>query len=212
LSLNNKYLILLFFIPLFLINGCNKRSEKESKDDLLKKYNSKKFLLKKVHSVLGKDVKFAVKGNFKNDNNLEIAAVNETNNTDSAGIQFFLLELKNTKLVIISKTKILKGSLTKSLTNKIKFPFFNYELLYYNSNDYYLGSKGGEQFSYIINFKEDKTYYSHIISVTNKIEQIYISKNIKKNGIKNFFLGNAKRDFPNIKLSTTDLKLDENIL
>ena len=172
MSLNNKNFILLFIISLFLINGCSKKTEKENINDLLKKYDSKEFLLKKVREVLGSDVNFAVKENFKNKNTLEIAAVKEINNENTSGIQFILLELKDSELLIIYRSKILRGSLTKSLTDKIKFPFFNYELLYYNSNDYYLGSRGGEQFSYIINFKENKTYYSHVVSIPNKIEQI----------------------------------------
>lgn len=212
MSLINKYLFLLFFIFFFILNGCNKKTEKVDTNILLKKYNSQVFLLKKVQEVLGKDVYFAVKGNFDNKNNLEIAAVKEFNKIDTAGIQFFLLGLKETDLSVISSTKILRGSLTKSFTNKIKFPFFNYELLYYNSNDYYLGSGGGEQFSYIINFKENETYYSHLVSVSKKLGQIYISKNIKRKEIKNFFLSNAKRDFPNIKVSATDINIDDNIL
>ena len=212
MSLINKYLFLLFFIFFFILNGCNKKTEKVDTNILLKKYNSQVFLLKKVQEVLGKDVYFAVKGNFDNKNNLEIAAVKEINKIDTAGIQFFLLGLKETDLSVISSTKILRGSLTKSFTNKIKFPFFNYELLYYNSNDYYIGSGGGEQFSYIINFKENETYYSHLVSVSKKLGQIYISKNIKRKEIKNFFLSNAKRDFPNIKVSATDINIDDNIL
>ncbi|MCH7972624.1 MAG: hypothetical protein IH949_01820 [Bacteroidetes bacterium] len=212
MSLINKYLFLLFFISFFILNGCNKKAEKVDTSILLKKYNSQVFLLKKVQEVLGKDVYFAVKGNFDNKNNLEIAAVKEINKIDTAGIQFFLLGLKETDLSVISSTKILRGSLTKSFTNKIKFPFFNYELLYYNSNDYYLGSGGGEQFSYIINFKENETYYSHLVSVSKKLGRIYISKNIKRKEIKNFFLSNAKRDFPNIKVSATDINIDDNIL
>ncbi len=193
------------------INGCDNKNGKNDINILLKKYDSKEFVIEKVQEILGKSAKFAFKGNFGNKTNIEIAAVKEINKIDTTGIQFFLFELKEKKLTVILSTKVLRGSLTKSLTNKIKFPFFNYELIYYNSNDYYLGSRGGEQFSYIINFKENKTYYSHIVSVSNKLEQIYISKNIDRNEIKNFFLSNAKRDFPNIKVSKSDLIIDDNI-
>lgn len=195
-----------------MLNACSKKAKKEDINVLLKKYNSQEFLIEKVREVLGKNVSFAVKGNFDNKNNLEIAAAKEINETDTSGIQFFLLELKETELSVISSTKILRGSLTKSLTNKIKFPFFNYELLYYNSNNYYMGSRGGEQFSYIINFKENETYYSHVVSAPKKLAQIYISKNIKRKEIKNFFISNAKRDFPNIRVSVRDMNLDDNNL
>jgi len=195
-----------------MLNACSKKAKKEDINVLLKKYNSQGFLIEKVREVLGKNVSFAVKGNFDNKNNLEIAAAKEINETDTSGIQFFLLELKETELSVISSTKVLRGSLTKSLTNKIKFPFFNYELLYYNSNNYYMGSRGGEQFSYIINFKENETYYSHVVSAPKKLAQIYISKNIKRKEIKNFFISNAKRDFPNIRVSVRDMNIDDNNL
>jgi len=212
LSLNNKYINLIILSSLLIVGGCSNKQNKENSTTLIKKYDSREFLLKQVQNVLGKDINFAVKGNFVNKNNLEIAAAKEINNTDTTGIQFFLLELKRSELSVIRKTKILNGSLTKALTNKIKFPFYNYDLLYYNSNDYYLGSRGGEQFSYIINFKENETYYSHIVSVSKKIEQIYISKNVTRNGIKNFFISNARRDFPNIKISKNDINIYEYIL
>ena len=208
----NKYLFLLFFISFFILNGCSRKPGKEDIKILLKKYESQEFLLKKVRDVLGENVHFAVKGNFINNSDFEIAAAKEINKIDTSGIQFFLLGLKETELSVISSTKVLRGSLTKSLTNKIKFPFFNYELLYYNSNDYYMGSMGGEQFSYIINFKENETYYSHLVSISKKLDQLYISKNIRRKEIKYFFIGNAKRDFPNIKISSTDINLDDNIL
>jgi len=195
-----------------MLNACSKKAKKEDINVLLKKYNSQGFLIEKVREVLGKNVSFAVKGNFDNKNNLEIAAAKEISETDTSGIQFFLLELKETELSVISSTKVLRGSLTKSLTNKIKFPFFNYELLYYNSNNYYMGSRGGEQFSYIINFKENETYYSHVVSAPKKLAQIYISKNIKRKEIKNFFISNAKRDFPNIRVSVRDMNIDDNNL
>ena len=127
---------------MLFINGCDNKNGKDDINILLKKYDSKEFVIEKVQEILGKSAKFAVKGNFGNKTNIEIAAVKEINKIDTTGIQFFLLELKERKLTVILSTKVLRGSLTKSLTNKIKFPFFNYELIYYNSNDYYLGSRG----------------------------------------------------------------------
>ena len=73
-----------------------------------------------------------------------------------------------------------------------------------------MGSGGGEQFSYIINFNDSEIYYAHLISVPKKVDTIFLSNNIKNEQIKNFFLSIAKKDFPNINVSSTDIKLDKN--
>lgn len=209
----NKYkLLVLIVITLIAFNGCSKKSDDVNTENEIKKYESKEYLLKKVREVLGNDVGFTVKGNFNNKGGLEIVAAKDINNSTTSGLQYYLLELKNTGLTITDTTKILEGSLTHSLTNKIKFPFYDYELIYYNSKDYYLGSRGGEQFSYIINFNDNEIYYAHIISIPNKKETIFLSKNISKKEIKNFFISLAKKDFPNIEVSATDIKLYQNNL
>ena len=87
--------------------------------------------------------------------------------------RFYLLKLKGDDLVKISQTDLLQGSFKGSLCNKIKFPSFDHELIYYNSRDYFLGSGGGEIFSYIINFQENKTYYAHLVADENKPAVLY---------------------------------------
>ena len=207
---NNKILLKILFISLIIISGCSKEKEKINAADELKKLESKEYLLQKVKNVLGNDVDFTVKGNFNNNGVFEVVAAKDVNNSELSGIKFYLLQLNGSNLTLTDSTKILEGSLKYSLTNKIKFPFFNFELIYYNSKDYYLGSGGGEQFSYIINFNDNEIYYAHLISVPKKVDTIFLSNNIKNEQIKNFFLSIAKKDFPNINVSSTDIKLDKN--
>jgi len=211
LSNKNKLLVLIITF-LFIFSGCSKKSERVNKESEIKKFESKEYLLQKVREVLGDEVGFAVKGNFNNKGQLEVVAAKDINNSTASGIQYFLMGLTGANLSITDSTKILDGSLSHSLTNKIKFPFFDYELIYYNSKDYYLGSRGGEQFSYIINFKDNEIYYSHIISIPERKETIFLSKNITRDEIKNFFISIAKKDFPSIQISSTDIKLDNNNL
>ncbi|PIW70448.1 MAG: hypothetical protein COW08_01750 [Ignavibacteriales bacterium CG12_big_fil_rev_8_21_14_0_65_30_8] len=207
---NNKILLKILFISLIIISACSKEKEKINAADELKKLESKEYLLQKVKNVLGNDVGFTVKGNFNNNGVFEVVAAKDVNNSELSGIKFYLLQLNGSNLTLTDSTKILEGSLKYSLTNKIKFPFFNFELIYYNSKDYYLGSGGGEQFSYIINFNDNEIYYAHLISVPKKVDTIFLSNNIKNEQIKNFFLSIAKKDFPNINVSSTDIKLDKN--
>jgi len=210
LLLNRNKLLILIFTTLFFFSGCGKKSEQVNKESEIKKFESKEYLLQKEREVLGDDVGFTVKGNFNNKGKLEVVAAKDINNSTASGIQYFLMGVTGADLSITDSTKILEGSLSHSLINKIKFPFFDYELIYYNSKDYYIGSRGGEQFSYIINFKDNEIYYSHIISIPKRKETIFLSKNITRDEIKNFFISIAMKDFPNIVVSSTDIKLDKN--
>lgn len=207
---SKKIFLQILFIFLLIIGGCNKEKEKINTKEELKKLESKEYLLQKVRDVLGNEVGFTVKGNFNNTGVFEVVAAKDINNSELSGIQFYLLQLNGSDLTITDSTRILEGSLKYSLTNKIKFPFFNFELIYYNSKDYYMGSGGGEQFSYIINFNDNEIYYAHLISVPKKVDTIFLSNNISKEQIKNFFLSIAKKDFPNINVSSTDIILDKN--
>ena len=105
------------------------------------------------------------------------------------------------------QTNLLKGSFKESLTKKIKFPAYDYELIYYNSQDYFLGSGGGEIFSYIINFKNQKTFYAHLFLEKEKIS-LFLSNNIDNSEIKNFFIANFKRDYPNLQIVSKDVNID----
>ena len=103
-------------------------------------------------------------------------------------------------------SRLLPGSFKGSLCDKIKFPSFDHELVYYNSKDFYLGSSGGEVFTYIINFQDQKAYKAHLIS-EGKSVSLFISNNIDVPEIHNFFYSIFKRDYPNLKIVDKDVEL-----
>lgn len=84
---------------------------------------------------------------------------------------------------------------------------FDYELIYYNSQDYFLGSGGGEVYSYLINFNEGKTYFAHLVDEPGKSASLFLSENIDIIEVKNFFISNFKRDYPAVKLIQKDIVL-----
>ena len=122
--------------------------------------------------------------------------------------KFILLELADNQLKKTFESELLDGSFKGCLVKKIKFPKMNYDLIYYNSQDYFWGSGGGEVFSYLINFAENKTYYTHLFSESRKPAELFLSKNITDSEIRKFFISNFKKDYPDLKLASEDVSLE----
>lgn len=167
-------------------------------------FNNQEVLLRETQKILGDGVRFAYKGFFLPDTGVQIAAGVEIENKDVWGIKFYLLKLTDNKLVNVFESEVLEGSFRESMVKKIKFPDFMNELIYYNSQDYFLGSGGGEVFSYIINFEEKQVYYSHLFSDTRTGISLFVSENVTDN-LRNFFVSNFKRDYPGLKIAAKDV-------
>ncbi len=207
MSLNKitAYSILIILITLFFASCGKKKSDLEE----FTKFNDPAYVLKSAKDVLGNDTKFAKKGSFDDQSTIEIAAGTEVNNTDNWGIKFYLLKLKDGELTKSYETNLLNGSFNGCLVNKIKLGNYDYELIYYNSQNYFLGSGGGEIFSYIIDFSKKQNYYAHLVIGQNGPITLFFSKNTDDiPEIKNFFIALFKKDYPKLKLISNDIKLD----
>ncbi len=200
------YIAFVFSFILFIVS-CGERKHPAERTAPAKDFNSPAAVTTEAIKILGPDVKFAYKGNFDRDSVTEIAAGTEIENKSEWGIQFYLLKLEKDKLEKVFQTNLLKGSFKESLTKKIEFPSFNYELLYYNSQDYFLGSGGGEIFSYLIDFKNQNTFYAHLFLEKEKVS-LFLSSNIDNPEIRDFFIANFKRDYPNLQIVMKDFNLD----
>ena len=168
-----------------------------------------KVLKEETSKILGENTQVTFTGLFDNDKTAKIVAGTEVNTENAWGIRFSLIKRNDNKLTKSFQTKLLEGSFKECLVNKIKFPFFDYELIYYNSRDYYMGSGGGEVFSYIIDFDKKETYYAHLVVEPEKPVYLYLSDNVISPEIKNFFVGNFKRDYPSPTLVSKDIDLED---
>src|SRR5690606_12417407 len=188
----------------FLISCGEKEPEyTEVKPD----FNNQDFVLEQAKKTLGDNVEFAYSGLFDSDSVLDVSAGTEIVNKDIWGIKFFLLKINNEKLETEYESDLLEGSFNECLIQKIKFPSFPYELIYYNSLDYYLGSGGGEVFSYIVDLNEKEIFYAHLIAEPDQPVSLFLSENITNNDVKNLFISNFKRDYPTLKVVTSDVDL-----
>ena len=206
LSNKTPFLLLVVFI-VFSLNACKSNKSESIQQKEIKKYDNHAYVLNQAVKMLGDNVKFAYKGIFGKDSTFGIAAGTEIKNASEWGIRFYFLKLENGTLHREFKTRLLNGSFSGCLVQKIKFPSFKHELIYYNSQDYFLGNSGGEIYSYLINFDVDKTYYAHLIIGYNQPVELFLSSNIDVPEVKSFFIGNFKRDYPDLKLVSKDISL-----
>jgi hypothetical protein len=178
-------------------------SEKENKIPVLD-YNNKPQLLQIVQKNFIKDVQVVFGGMFDKTGKQFIAAGWEVNGKDEWGIKFAFLQQEGNNLVKKFETDLLDGSLKESLNDKIKFSSFDYELLYYNSSNYFLGSGGGEVFTYILDFQNKQVYYAHLVA-SEKSNSLFISDNTVSKELRNFFSLLFKKDYSNLKVVKDDI-------
>ncbi len=198
--------MIIFTILVFY--SCGGNVKEKNKEEIIAKYKDSKYALAQAKKILGNNVKFAYSGKFDSGQGLEVAAGTEIKNSNKLGIRFYLLNLQGDNLVTSFQTKILNGSFQQCLIQKIKFPWFDHELIYYNSQDFFMGSGGGEIISYVINFTSKEVYYAHLIVRKNIPVSLYLSNNIKIPGLKSFFISNFKRDFPKLALIQDDMSIN----
>jgi hypothetical protein len=204
----NKFLPVVLFVLLAFLISCGDSTDKKKNKAPLKDYRDPSVQLKEAKNLLGDNVKVTFIGNFDKSKKEEIAGGSEINTKDEWGIKFTSIDITGDKPKKIFETDLLEGSFDDSKVEKITLSSKDYELLYYNSRDYFLGSGGGEVFSYIIDFNEKEIYYAHLVADNKKVS-LYISENINNDDIRKFFLDTFKRDFPSFVLISQDIEYDE---
>jgi hypothetical protein len=203
---NRKIQFALFVLISLVLYSCGGKGSKTNEKPQLN-LSTPEDVMNQAKAAIGNDVKFASKGNFDRDSVNEVAVGTEEEGPKNAGIKFILLKEEDGKLVQTFSTSLMQGSFKQSLAKKIKFPAFSYELVYYNSQDYFLGSGGGEIYSYIINYNESKAYYAHLVLQPGSPIDLYLSENIDVPEIKNFFIAIFKKDYPGLNVVSKDVVL-----
>jgi hypothetical protein len=205
LEKRSAFLIFVFILICIILSCSDKKNDNQKPifsfaDSVIVNAEAKK--------LLGENLKFVFTGNFDEDSLQEIAAGIELTENNNWGIKFFLLKFKDGQLQKTYESELLDGSFKDCLVKKIKFPNLNYDLIYYNSQDYFWGSGGGEVFAYVINFAEQKTFYAHLFSESRKPAELFLSKNINEPDLRKFFISNFKKDYPGLKLASEDVSLE----
>jgi hypothetical protein len=202
--LSDKTLKKFLFIIFILVVSCSDKSEKIP----VLNYEDKKQMLEIARRFFDSNITHAFGGVFDESGKESIVAGVELNDSKQWGIKFYQLKKVDNELVKIFETNLLDGSFKESLVDKIKFPMRDYELIYYNSQGYFMGSGGGEVISYIIDFAKKEVYYAHLVADPVIPPSLFISKNTQDKYIREFFYTYFKKDYPKLRLVDEDINLD----
>jgi hypothetical protein len=200
LSRCSALLIIIIFFA-----GCQKKSSDQIPVNSKPFYNYNTLLIK-VKSLLNTEDGKVLMGNFKGDTTQQVAALIDVNKKLEK-ISFNLIEIKDTVFEKKFETQPLQGALKGCKVEKINLPGITYDLIYYNSQIYFMGSNSGEVFAYLIDFKTQKTYYAHLVSEPRKPEYLYISDAESKE-IRKYFIDNFRKDYPAFKITPKDRVLN----
>ncbi len=202
--LSDKIINKLLLLVIILAAGCSDKNEKIP----VLNYDDKKQMLEVVKRFVDENVSVAFGGVFDDSGKESIIAGIEKNDKNEWGIKFLQIRLNENELQTVFETKLLDGSFKESMVDKIKFPMRDYELIYYNSQGYFMGSGGGEVISYIIDFGKKEIYYAHLVADPEIPPSLYISANTQDKYIREFFYSYFKRDYPKLRIVDEDIKLD----
>ncbi len=158
---------------------------------------------------IAEDVKDIEYGVFERDSSKGLIAGREFMSEKEWGIRFYYIKFVNSNPLKVYETPLLKGSLNESLLKRFKLADYNYELFYYDSQDYFLGSGGGEIFSYLIDLNTKEVFSAHFFTVPDNPLSLYFSPNINRSEIRDFFTKNFQRDYPNLVVVSRDFDLDK---
>lgn len=202
--LNKNFNPVFFFLLLFVAISC---SDKQEKIPVIN-YENKKEVLDIVKKYCNSKAAIAVGGMFDERGKQYIAYGIEYENSDEWGIRFSFVEKSGDEFDLIYETDLLEGSFKESLFDKIKLVSDDYDLLYYNSQGYFMGSGGGEVFSYLVDMERKQVYYAHLVVESNSAIYLYISDNTESKDLINFFTLSFKKDYPGLQIVSDDIVLD----
>lgn len=210
-KINLFFKVLFIVFVLLLISSCGKDDNNDKKIRVLSADSAASFdrskLLDFARHKIG-DLKFYEFGNYQPDSVLGLAAGQEIVGDSSFGIKFYLIKRENREYRIVFQSPELNGSFNEAMTRKFKLGDTDYDLIYYSSQDYFMGSGGGEIFSYIIDLNQKQVYYAHFFTVPSKPTSLYLSPNIQSEQVKEFFVKNFQKDYPELKVVTRDYNLE----
>lgn len=205
--LSNKiFYVSIISILAFILASCGEKDLRDDADPITR-FNDPDYTLGEVKKILGDDVEIVLSGNFDGDTTIQKAAGVEVSDQEVWGIKFVHFKVEDDSLIKVYETPLLDGSFSECKVDKYIVEGVDHELIYYNSLDYFLGSGGGEVFSYIVDFKNKETYYAHLVSEPGRGISLFLSENITNPEIKNFFLRNFRNDYPSLNLVSEDIEL-----
>jgi hypothetical protein len=214
LKIRVRYILICLLLFGIIFSACEKKEVKPvsyvvSADSALK--IDKAILANYAQKVLGEKIVVFDYGIYEADSSKGLVVGKDFNTPEEWGIKFYYFKFVNHEPKQIYATDLLKGSFNESLVRKIKMINYNYEMIYYDSQDYFMGSGGGEVFIYIIDLNARISYYAHFFTTPEKPVSLFLSGNVTKPEIKEFLIKHFQKDYPGLLVVNKDADLDKGL-
>lgn len=192
----------------FTFSACKKTEEKKIEVDFKSAIETQSFAKNYLYENFQLKIDSVFILNFSSDSLKSLVAFQEISNDKEAGMKIFNFTIGDTSLTKTFESNLLDGSIEGSSIQQVTLPEFTYQLLYYNSLDYFTGSRGGDIFLYLVDSKLNEIYYAHLSIIAKRNPRLFISENTKLPTVRKFFNDELKNDFPNLVISRKDIKSD----
>ena len=195
---NNYYKLFWILSILLFVSNCGKKNQPVN-------LNDERAVKNIAEELLGKEIKFSSAGYFSSDSAKSIIAGTEISDKNQQGIKFSLIEEVGGEFRVVYDTGLLNGSFEKCLVDRMKFSSSEGEMIYYNSQDYFLGTAGGDIYSYVIDFVKKEVYYAHLVVHKSTQSSLYLSENVQDPLLRKFFISYFKKDYGALNMLKSDV-------
>lgn len=185
---------------MLLIASCTKEVKEPDKKI---NYGNSAELSKFGSKVAGKEFRFATFENFNSDTLKEIVIGKEIEEGDTWGIRFSFYETDQ-PIHTVFTTMLLEGSFSGATVTPMKIAGKEHQLLYYNSGDFFLGSGGGEIYSYIIDLENRKVHSAKLKLQRLGDASLQIVTDGFEETIKEYFITLFKKEYPDLTVTESD--------
>lgn len=196
--LNNYYKFIGITIIILSIISCGKKNDQHVN------FDDPRSVRNIANNMIDETIRFSASGYFSSDTSRSIIAGTEKSEKSKMGISFSLIEKVDDEFKVVYNTGVLEGSFNKCIVDKMKFSSDGIEMIYYNSQDYYLGTSGGDVYLYVINFAEREVYYGHLIAERSSGTSLFLSENLIDPMLRRFFISYFKKDYTALRIINSD--------
>ena len=196
--LNNYYNLIGTIIILLSIISCGKKNDQHVN------FDDPRSVRNITNNMIDETIRFSASGYFSSDTSRSIIAGTEKSEKSKMGISFSLIEKVDDEFKVVYNTGVLEGSFNKCIVDKMNFSSDGIEMIYYNSQDYYLGTSGGDVYLYVINFAEREVYYGHLIAERSSGTSLFLSENLIGPMLRRFFISYFKKDYIALRIINSD--------
>lgn len=207
---NPRLLIPLLLLMIFA-GGCKKSSSTEEirRSKLFPMLNNETELIRYGKKLYGNEIMRAISGDFNGNEVQEMAFGREIFTADTWGIIFYFCQITGDTVEQYYQTPVLEGSLTKCKLGRLRDVSAEKDLLYYDSESFYMGSGGGEIFAYLIDSDAEKIYTGHLFVIPGEsLPSLYLSPNAAGKFAGKYLEGRFRRSFPGLRIVSEDYKFN----